>query len=245
MPDRFGERGAHEKREVLGYRVDGNGLLAGLAPFMAFTLQTIGIGLTTASNAAFITGLAVVFTPMFAFFLLKIRVSRQQAAGVTMAAIGLAMLTLDGLSLHRGDLLVLGCAVFTALHIVVLSRSSKGGDIEVLAFVQVMVVALLSLLWSWLEATLRWPGSPRAVSTILVMGVVGTAIGYFVQTTAQVRSAPSTIALVLVLAPVFGGIFGYALGGDRLSTVNLVGAVVIVVAMIVTEAKPRAVAAVG
>ncbi|MGB8419382.1 DMT family transporter [Paraburkholderia sp.] len=200
-----------------------DGTLAGLALFAAFTFQTTGIGYTTASNASFITGLAVVFTPLFALLLLRVQPNRQQAFGAAMAAVGLALLTLSAFSVHVGDLLVLGCAVFTALHIVVLSKVSKNHDAEVLAFVQVMVVGVLSLAWSVVTGGFSIPHTSQALTTIVVVGIGGTAIGYFVQTKAQVESSPSRIALILVLEPVFGGLFGYLLGGDRLSAVNLSG----------------------
>jgi drug/metabolite transporter (DMT)-like permease len=220
-----------------------DGTLAGVALFLAFALQTTGIAYTTASNASFITGLAVVFTPLFALVLLKVQVNKQQAFGAVVAAVGLALLTINNLAVHLGDVLVLGCAVFTALHIVVLSKVSKNHDAEVLAFIQVAVVGVLSFIWSATTGTISVPHTPQVLTTIVVMGIGGTAIGYFVQTKAQVASAPSRIALVLVLEPVFGGLFGYLLGGDRLDARNLFGALLIIVAMVVTEyrSKTRAV----
>lgn len=215
-----------------------DGAFAGVALFLAFTFQTTGIAYTTASNASFITGLAVVFTPLFALLLLKAQPNKQQAFGAVTAAVGLALLTINGLSIHVGDVLVLGCAVFTALHIVILSKVSKNHDAEVLAFIQVMVVGVLSLVWSIVTGEFSTPHTAQALTTIVVVGIGGTAVGYFVQTKAQVASPPSRIALILVLEPVFGGLFGYLLGGDRLSAINLSGAALIIVAMVVTEFKP-------
>lgn len=214
------------------------GAFAGVALFVAFTFQTTGIAYTTASNASFITGLAVVFTPLFALVLLKVQPNKQQAFGAVMAAVGLALLTISDLSVHVGDVLVLGCAVFTALHIVILSKVSKSHDAEVLAFIQIVVVGVLSLVWSIATGKLSMPHASQALITIVVVGIGGTAVGYFVQTKAQVESPPSRIALILVLEPVFGGLFGYLLGGDRLSAINLTGAALIIVAMVVTEFKP-------
>ncbi|MFD1246060.1 EamA family transporter [Paralysiella testudinis] len=48
------------------------GGVAGLALYAAFLFQTKGLGLTSPSNASFITGLAVVFTPLFMWLLYKI-----------------------------------------------------------------------------------------------------------------------------------------------------------------------------
>lgn len=217
-----------------------HGAVAGVALFLAYTLQTSGLVFTTASNSSFITGLAVVFTPLFAKVILNAPPTRQQVFGAMLATIGLGLLTIHDLSVHSGDVLVLGCAVFFALHIIILSRISKNGDVEVLAFIQVLVVALLSLLWSTATGEMSLPRTSQAMTTILILGIGGTAIACFVQTKAQVLTAPTRIALILVLEPVFGGMFGYFLGGDRLTTANLFGAVLIVVAMLVTEFKLKA-----
>lgn len=215
------------------------GGIAGLVLFLAFTFQTSGIANTTASNAAFITGLAVVFTPFLAKVLLKENPKRQQLLGAALATIGLALLTINDFSVHVGDVLILACAVFTALHIIVLAKVSKNHDVALLAFIQVFVVALLSILWALSSRQVSLPKASQTYSSILIMGVAGTAIAYFVQTKAQVQTSPNKIALIIVLEPVFGGLFGYLLAGDRLTTMNMLGAALIIVAMVVTELKLR------
>lgn len=213
------------------------GVLAGIALFFAFAFQTSGLRWTSASNASFITGLAAVFTPVFAFFILNLRPSKKQVMGAMIATVGLGLLTLNDISIHLGDLLVLACAAFTALHIALLSKYSKGIDSAALAFVQVLVVGVLSLVWSLGERSLGIPDTSAVFWAIGIIGVAGTALAYFVQTKAQVQASPSKIALILVLEPVFGGLFGYLFGGDRLGMVNIVGAFLIIVGMVVTEFK--------
>ena len=212
-----------------------DGFTAGLALFLAFSFQTEGIANTTASNSSFITGLAVVFTPFLAWKILKLKPNWQQILSAFIAAIGLGFLTINDLSLHRGDFLVLCCAFFTALHIIVLSKVSKNHDAEVLAFIQVTVVAILSLIWSSGIGQMSVPKSHQAISTLLILGIAGTAVAYYVQTKAQIASTPSTIALIIVLEPLFGGLFGYLLGGDRLTMVNMFGAGLIIIAMLFSE----------
>jgi drug/metabolite transporter (DMT)-like permease len=214
-----------------------DGIIAGLALFLAFSFQTVGIAYTTASNSSFITGLAVVFTPFLAWILLKLKPSWQQILSSFIAAIGLGFLTINDLSLHRGDLLVLCCALFMALHIIILSKVSKHHDAEVLTFIQVTVVAILSLIWTSCMGQKSLPNSHQAISTLLILGIAGTAVAYYVQTKAQIASKPSTIALILVLEPLFGGLFGYLLGGDRLTMTNMFGAGLIIIAMLIAEIK--------
>ncbi|WP_080970724.1 DMT family transporter [Burkholderia cepacia] len=221
--------GKFTKQEFFG------GLYAGLALFCAFAFQTAGLKYTTASNAAFITGLAVVFTPLFSFLILRLNPTRQQLIGAVIATIGLGLLTIKGLSVHFGDILVLGCAASFALHIVILSRASKSAHSGRITLVQILVVGLASLAWSVMFGEFSLPKTGSSIWAIVIIGVLGTTLGFFVQTKAQISSPPSRIALIIVLEPVFGGLFGYFLAGDRLSGLNLIGAMLIILGMVVTE----------
>lgn len=225
-------------RRVAMSRADAvQGGLAGLALYLAFLFQTKGLKFTSASNAAFITGLAVVFTPLILLVWLRVRPGRSQLLGALLATLGLALLTLKGLSVGTGDLLVLLCAASFALHIVVLARASKRADSVNLAFIQVLVVGLLSLLQSLAGQELTLPSGAATIRAVLLIGILGTALGFYVQTRAQVASSPNRIALIIVLEPVFGGLFGYLLAGDRLSVPNWIGAALIVMGMLVAETR--------
>jgi drug/metabolite transporter (DMT)-like permease len=211
------------------------GGLAGLALFAAFLFQTKGLSYTTASNASFITGLAVIITPLLARWWLRITLSWQQLAGALLAAIGLAMLTLSDMQLRLGDALVLACAFFFAVHVILLSRASKLADTLNITLVQLLVVAGLSATQAGLGHALALPNLPTLLHSVLPIALLGTALGFFVQTRAQVLSSPNKIALIIVMEPVFGGVFGYLLAGDRLTLFNCCGALLIVLAMLLTE----------
>ena len=213
------------------------GSMTGMALYLAFLFQTKGLKFTSASNAAFITGLAVIFTPLLLFFWRHVKPERRQVVGIFLATIGLALLTLKGLSVRWGDLLVLMCAASFALHIILLSCASKMADAFNIALIQISVVGLLSLAQSVMLGEWAIPPAGAAVNAILVIGVLGTALGFYVQTKAQVASSPNRIALIIVLEPVFGGLFGYFLAGDRLTLQNWIGAALIVAGMLVTEIR--------
>src|SRR6266540_4231832 len=127
------------------------GLVSGVALFAGYGFQTVGLQYTTASNAGFITGLAVVLTPLLAAVLLRERPGLGPALGAALAFVGLALLSLQRLEVRRGDALVLGCAV-----------------------------------------------------------------AFLVQTRAQREVSPTKTAVILTMEPVFAGLFGFLLAGERL-----------------------------
>ena len=120
------------------------GVAMGVLLTAGYAFQTLGLERTTASNAGFITGLFVVFTPLCAGLLLHKRVDPVSWVGVAVATGGLALLSLHGLSVGRGEAITLLCAIAFALHIVGLGEWSTARDADGLAVIQLTTVALVS-----------------------------------------------------------------------------------------------------
>jgi drug/metabolite transporter (DMT)-like permease len=59
-----------------------------------------------------------------------------------------------------------------------------------------------------------------------------------VQTTVQQRIPAARTAIILTMEPVFAALFGYLLAGDRLVVVQLIGAALILSALVIGEIMP-------
>ena len=93
------------------------GLTAGVILFGGYATQTIGLQYTSPSTSAFITGLYVIITPVIESVISR-RLPRPGLAGIVIATAGLYLLTGADISLGRGELFTLACAVLFAFHIV-------------------------------------------------------------------------------------------------------------------------------
>lgn len=216
------------------------GVVMGALLTAGYILQTLGLEETTASNAGFITGLFVVLTPVLGALLLGDRVPRMAwiAAGVSGA--GLYLLSGTGGDLNlRGDGLVLLCAVAFAGHILATARGARDHDVGALLVVQLGLCALVCLAIAASLGDLEAPEGATVWSALLVTAVVASALGFFVQTYAQQHAAPARTALILASEPAFAGLFGWLLADERLSALSLVGAALIVGAIVAVEALPR------
>lgn len=238
------------------------GLLVGACLWGGYTFQTFGLRLTQASRAGFITGLSVVLVPVLSSVLSRQRVSRQAVAGTVLALLGMGLLFLapapggtgtsgEGVVLPpttTGDLLVLACALFFALHIVTLGRFSAAGtrsfgQTGALATLQVAVAAVGYVgvcLACWLltgaDAVLP-PASLSRLPTgaIVLTGLLATAAAFLVQTTAQRYTPPTHTALILATEPVFAALFGWLVLGERLGLWAQLGCLLILAGMVVAE----------
>lgn len=220
------------KRELVA------GSLIGVFLFAGYAFQTVGLRYTTASKAAFITGLCVVLAPLFARFLLAHKPSPLALLGVGMATIGLGLLSLTAdWTLSFGDLLVLACAVSFALHIVAISKFAPKMDPLALTTIQIAVVALAGTVGTvMLEPQSGLPGA-STLGVAAFMGLVATAFAFTVQNRVQAITTPTHTALVLSLEPVFGALFAYLLAGERLGARQLIGCGLILGGMVVAELR--------
>jgi drug/metabolite transporter (DMT)-like permease len=210
----------------------------GLVLALGYLFQTLGLLYTTPTNSGLITGLFVVFAPLSDRLLFGTRFARLVLAAVALSLLGMVLLAgggPDGTNL--GDLLTLLCAAALGLHIALLSRYAPGQDAGGLAFAQILAMALVfGLAWPVFEPV-TWP--PREVwVALLVTGLLASAGAFWAQTFVQQKIPAARTAVILTMEPVFAALFGYWLAGDRLVAVQILGASLILSALVAGEVLP-------
>lgn len=212
------------------------GALLGILLALGYVFQTIGLQTTTSAKAGFITGMSVVIVPIMATLLLRRPPGRWAVAGIAVATIGLALLTLNAdLSVQSGDLWVLACAVAFALHIVVIARYSQRHDPVRLTLAQLVIVALFATVAAFVFETPRLNLPVKTWAALAFMGVVATALVFSVQVYVQRFTTPTHTALLFSLEPVFAALFGWWWAGEQLGARALLGCGLILLGMIVAE----------
>jgi drug/metabolite transporter (DMT)-like permease len=219
----------------LGRRGLAAGVFVGALLGAGFALQTAGLERTTVSGTGFITGLYVVFTPLFALVLFRNRVGLAVWAGVALSTAGLALLAGVHVGSTAGDLLVLASSAVQALQILFVERFAARYDPTALAFLQMVTVAAGCLAIALALGDLEAPKGWTVWGAVLVTGVFASAFAYLVQAWAQRRLSATRIALVFALETVWAGIFGYALAGDRLGVQGWGGCALILGGIVLSE----------
>ena len=213
--------------------VAGTGL--GLLLAAGYALQTAGLERTTVSNAGFITGLYVVFTPLAAVALFRIRVGAAVWVGVTLATAGLALLSGIGGGDGSGDLLVLAGSAAYSLQIALMERYAPRYDPVAFTFVEMLAAfagfAVVAAALGQIEMPRGW----TVWGALLVTGIFASALGFLVQTWAQRRTSATRTALAFALEPAWAALFGFWLAGDRLGGVAWIGAALIMAGIVVAE----------
>lgn len=219
------------------------GLLFGVAMFFAYYLQTWGVAFTTPGKNAFLTGVYCVLVPFFVWVAHKKRptVFNIIAAFTCIAGVGFISLGSES-GLNVGDFLTLGCAVFYAIHIVLVATFAKGRDIFVLTMWQFAGVGLCALLAAVLT------GAPAPDFASLSLGQLGslayltvgcTTLALLFQNMGQAHIPPASASLLLSLESPFGVFFSVLFGAELLSAKMVFGFVLVFAAIIVSEYLPE------
>ena len=214
------------------------GAWLGLAYGSAQLVQTWGLARTSASVSGFVTGMAVVITPLLAAVLLRQRVRPVVWVAVGLATAGLGVLSLHGVALGGGEALTLVGAGLYALHIIGLSSWSSTRDAYGLTVVQMFVIALLCTVTA-LPGGVTLPARADDWAVLLYMATLSGAVAVLLQTWAQVHLPATRAAIVMTMEPVWAGGFAVTLGDEPIGLRLLIGGALTLTAMFLAELGPR------
>ncbi|MDO5620766.1 MAG: DMT family transporter [Paracoccus sp. (in: a-proteobacteria)] len=222
------------RRELVAGGVIGLSICAG------YGLQTAGVAEVGASRSAFITALYVPIVPLLQWLVLR-RPPRWAAwAGIVLAFAGLLLVAGPGGAeggWGRGEWLTLGCAVAIAGEILLIGAFAGQVDSRRVTVVQLGVAsaAAFAVMGAVGEG---WPPSSWQLWALVLSLGLASALIQLVMNWAQRTVSPARATVIYAGEPVWAALFG-RLAGERLPALALLGGVLIVAGVLVSEMKPR------
>lgn len=214
------------------------GSILGLFLYVAFVLQTVGLQYTTPSKNAFLTAVNVVIVPFIGFLLYKRKIDMFELVGAVTALIGVAVLSLKLSSeINIGDLLTLCCAVGFAFHIFYTAKFVKDEDAVLLTIVQMITAAVISWIVVLFKGETSFTLESEGLLPLIYLGIFSTTIAYLLQTVAQKFITETKAAIILSTEAFWGMAFSVAILSEIMTTKMMIGAVLILGAIIISETK--------
>jgi hypothetical protein len=212
------------------------GSVLGVALFSGFALQIIGLKYTTPSNNAFLTATNVVMVPFIAYIIGRKKLNKADIVGSFTALIGVGVLSLQSnFSIGTGDIFTLFCAMGFAFQIYLTGIFGKQIRPSILNFLQMFTAFCLSVIGLLFSGSINLSLSTQGISAIIYLGVVSTAICYFLQTAAQKYVDETKSAIILSMEAVFGTLFSIILLGEKLTIKMIIGGIMILSAVLMSE----------
>lgn len=211
------------------------GICCGVVLGIASNLQQQGIRYTSVGKAGFITALYIVLVPFFGLFLHK-KVGRLVWIGLLFAVSGLYFLCMDGqFTVGRGDLLMLLCAAFFAVHILVVDHFAPLVNGVALSCVQFFTCGVLSGIPMLLLEQVSMEALTGAAVPILYAGVMSCGVAYTLQIVGQKNMNPTVASMILSLESVVSVLAGQLILQQRLTDRELLGCGLMFVAVVLAQ----------
>ena len=216
------------------------GICCGVMLCIASNFQQFGISFTTVGKAGFITAMYILIVPILGLFMKK-KVGVKVWLGVVLATIGLYMLcmTSESFSLSKGDFLVLICAGFFSLHILIIDYFSPKVDGVRMSCIQFFVCGVISLVIAFIFES---PSLSEIVSgwlPILYAGVLSCGVAYTLQIVGQKNMDPTVASLILSLESVFSVLAGWLILNQTMTLREFSGCGLMFLAIILAQLPDR------
>ncbi len=212
----------------------------GVSLFLGTFLQQTALQYTNIANAAFFTVFYVPIVPILLFFIYSKKVHWSIWPAIGLCILGVYLLSdFSNSEIMLGDGLVILCSVFWALHIIFAGKFMEEFDIPMFyAALQALFVAALSFIFSFIFEELNISKILMESSSILYAGALSGGIAFTLQMYAQKNIEEAPAAIIYSLEGVFAAVAGWIILNQFLSTNNMIGCLLILIAVISSQISP-------
>lgn len=216
------------------------GVACGVLLCIASNLQQFGIMYTSVGKSGFITAMYIVLVPVLGIFLKK-KAGIKIWCSVAIAVGGLYLLCMtdSGFSIQKGDLLLLLGAVIFSFHILTIDYFSPKVDGVKMSCIQFFTCGILSMVCMFLFEQPQIGAILQARIPIVYAGVLSCGVAYTLQIVGQKGMNPTVASLILSMESVISVIAGWLILHQKLSGRELLGCVLMFVAIILVQLPER------
>lgn len=223
------------KKERFNKKTILSGSLIGSIACAGVILQQKGLELSSAANASFITALYIIFTPIMSVLIGK-KPKPRIYLSIIISLIGMYLLCIKGAFILRtGDIILVFSAILFALQIILIDKFAN--DVDTIAFtaVQQLTGAILTGIIMFVIEKPSISIIGNNILQIIYLSLLAGAGAQLIQNRFQKDVEPSLASILMSFESVFGAIFGWLVLNQILSLKEIIGCILMFVAMLIAE----------
>jgi drug/metabolite transporter (DMT)-like permease len=224
------------------WRVFGVGLI-GYGISLGF--QFVGTKLSTAANASLVTSATPAFILLFAWMILRERITTLRLAALLVSTLGVVAVidprTAElNPTMFLGNLSLLAAALTWALYSVlirIVTRSLDVLTVSLIAFLGGLPIVIPLGTWE-LSRTALGSISLGTIEGVLFLGIISTALAMYLWNTAFAILDASVASLTFFAQPVVGSLLGWFFLKETITPLFLLGGLLILIGLIMASREP-------
>lgn len=213
------------------------GAILGVFLCIASNFQQFAFNYSESGKIAFITALYMFFVPVFGLIFRK-KVPALTWICVFIGFVGLYFLCIDPnniSAINFGDILTFICAIFFAIHILLIEKFAPDVDGVKLSCVQFFVSGIISCILMFIFESPDMGAIQTAIVPLLYSGVMSCGFAYTFQIIGQKYTEATVASLLMCMESVFGVLCGALILKETLSGREILGCVIMFVAILISQ----------
>lgn len=204
-----------------------------------FSMENIGVSLTTASNAALIVASYPAITSLLELILYKVKISKYKICGIALTMIGVYFLTSVGESSDSknqliGNLILIGTGFAWAFYTFMTRKVVDKYPPVTLSFYQTVAGSIFFIPLALLEKD-RWQVPTTGSFMLLVyLGVFCSVIAFLLYNYGLIKLSPSSSVSLMNLVPIFGVLFSVLLLQETITWRQIIGGLVVIIGVLLS-----------
>lgn len=216
-----------------------SGIILGVCLSAAYIFQTYGLKYTTPGKNAFLSATYCVYVPFMLWGIYKRRPGSANIIAALMCLCGVGLVSVNGATaINIGDALTIVCGLFYALQIIMTERFIGDCDALSLTGIEFGTAAVICLIGALIFEPVPTGLSLETWGSLAYLGVMCTAVCFFLQTWGMSYTASSTAAVIMTFESVFAIIISVIFYGEPVTLKLACGFVLIIVSVIISERAP-------
>ncbi|QDY85797.1 EamA family transporter [Paenibacillus polymyxa] len=204
-----------------------------------FSMENIGVSLTTASNAALIVASYPAITSLLEFILYKVKLSKYKICGIALAMIGVYFLTSvgespDGKNQLIGNLILIGTGFAWAFYTFMTRKVVDKYPPVTLSFYQTVAGSIFFIPLALLEKDSWQAPTTGSFMLLMYLGVFCSVIAFLLYNYGLIKLSPSSSVSLMNLVPIFGVIFSVVLLHETVSWRQIIGGLVVIIGVLMS-----------
>jgi len=215
-------------------------VICGIMLFLAVNLQQLGLqiypdGVGASSRTAFITAIYVVIVTIVGTIKSK-TINILIILSVILTMVGLYFVCVYGNAsgLYFGDILVFGCAVVFAVHIMYINKHSELDGIKI-SCLQLLISGIISLIIGLIFEDYSIEGIVNCIGPLLYVGVLSSGVAYTIEVVALQILNASVASVIMSSESVVALIAGAIILNEKLKPYEYLGCFIVLVALILAQ----------
>lgn len=211
-------------------------VISGVFLFIASSFQQVGMQYTSVGHAGFLTALYLLMIPLLGtFFGRRMSLKIWICIALALGGLWLLCMTSEGFAMNKGDILMLGAALFFSFQIMSLDVLSKDFDGVQYSAIQMLTAGLISLVCVFVFETPTLDGIWAARGSIAYAGIMSCGVAYTFQIIGQKDTHPTVASILMSLECVFATLGGALMLSQMPTSSELVGCALMLAATILSQ----------